>query len=144
MKFLKKIDKNFLYQFGTYLIVGGIATLVEWGLYYLFDPVAHLNTYLATALAFILSTLANWGAGRLLTFRHAQRPKLVKELAMIYAAAVIGLGLNELIMYLMLHFVVPGQTDFQKMLSKVVATGLVFFWNFFIRKLVIYRDRDQA
>ena len=134
------IDKKFIMQFGSYLIVGVIATIMEWIIIYLFANVMYINTYVSVALAFIISTFANWLAGRLLTFRHAEHRGIVKELASIYGASVIGLLLNELIMWVFLSFIFKNANATQNMVAKMIATGLVFFWNFFIRKLVIYKE----
>ncbi|NJP40469.1 GtrA family protein [Oscillospiraceae bacterium HV4-5-C5C] len=123
----------------SYAVVGVAATLVEWLFYYLFDPLLHLNTYIAVALAFIVSTLANWAGGRLLTFRHAPRQNVLRELSKIYAASSIGLLMNELIMWLLMRWFFSAGTNLQKMLAKVIATAVVFFWNYFIRERVIYK-----
>lgn len=128
----------------SYVIVGGVATLVEWGAYFLLDPVLGLNTYLAIVLSYIISTFANWVVGRLLTFRHAEKKSLLLELIQIYAVSVIGLGMNELIMYLMLNFVLPRPaSDFGKLCSKVLATAIVFSWNYLIRNRVIYKEKQN-
>lgn len=140
----KRIDKAFILHFLSYVLVGGLATLVEWGFFYLFDPVLHINTYLSTALAFVLSTFANWAFGRLITFRHSGRQNLLRELGMIYASSVVGLLLNEAIMFALLHLVFQNADSGQKMLTKIIATGLVFFWNFLIRDLVIYKKQPHG
>lgn len=126
-------------RFVSYALVGGLATLVEWGCFYLFGIAFHINTYLAVALSFAASTFANWLFGRLITFRNAAKKNLWKELSAIYAASIVGLLLNEGIMLFFLRLVFTEQTDFQKMLSKCVATAIVFFWNYLIRDKVIYR-----
>jgi len=134
------ITRRFILQFGSYFIVGLIATIVEWAAFYLFANIMHINTYLSVAIAFIFSTFVNWLAGRLMTFRGAEHKGIVKELSSIYAASLVGLGLNELIMWIILSFIFLAATPKQNMLAKMIATAIVFFWNFFIRKLVIYKD----
>jgi Predicted membrane protein len=130
-------------HFISYLVVGSIATLVEWGAYYCFDPVMHINTYTSVALAFVVSTFANWVAGRLMTYRNAAKQSLWKEIASIYGAAVIGLGLNELIMLFLLNVIMTSQTSTDKMISKVTATAIVFFWNYLIREFYIYKNDSK-
>lgn len=118
----------------SYLFVGGAATLVEWAFFWLFDSVLGVQYLWATALAFTISTFSNWLFGRLWTFRNAQRGNVWLELGKIYAAAVVGLLLNLLIMWVLVDRL--GLAD---MLSKIIATILVFSYNYLIRKLVIYR-----
>ena len=140
---LGKFSRDYIIHFLSYVLVGGIATIVEWVFYYLFDVRMHIETHYAVALAFVISTFANWLAGRLLTYKNVEGMDLKKEILSIYGAAVIGLVLNEIIMYVILHFIFIDANGLQKMIAKVVATGIVFFWNFFIRDLVIYKDKGK-
>ena len=58
----------------------------------------------------------------------------------IYATSVIGLLLNWLIMWFAIDCLrMLGLPSAPEMLAKIIATGVVFFWNFIIRKLVIYK-----
>lgn len=59
---------------------------------------------------------------------------MAAEIAGVYLAAAVGLLLNMGIM-----FVLVDALGWNEMLSKVIATGLVFVWNFLIRRLAIYR-----
>ena len=89
---------------------------------------------LATALAFVVSTFANWLAGRLLVFKKSDQ-SLLAELAQIYGTSIVGLLMNLGIMWVAVE-----QFGVQEMIAKIIATGIVFFWNFFIRKLLIYKE----
>ena len=115
-----------------YAIVGGIATVAEWVIFYFADKYLHYAP--AVIVAYLLSTLVNWGAGRLLMFREKSMG-LAAEIGSIYLTAVGGLGLNLLIMWVLVSGI--GLHD---MVSKVIATGLVFLYNYFVRRKWIYRD----
>ena len=118
-------------QFILYLVVGGIATVAEWVVFYLLDSKFSLHYVPAVSIAFILSTFVNWVCGKILLFH--EKKNLWKELTQIYFTSIAGLLMNLLIMW-----VAFDNLHINKMLSKIIATGIVFFWNFFIRKLVIY------
>ena len=117
-----------------YLIVGGLATIVEWSGFWFFFHMLHIQYLLATALAFVFSTFANWVFGRLLVFRGKQKQSLLKEIASIYLTSIGGLILNLLIMYVMVDFLSMGE-----MVAKITATVLVFSYNYLIRKKLIYK-----
>ena len=117
-----------------YLIVGGLATIVEWSGFWIFFDMLHIQYLLATALAFVFSTFANWLFGRLLVFRGKQNQSLLKEIASIYLTSIGGLILNLLIMYVMVDFLSMGE-----MVAKITATVLVFSYNYLIRKKLIYK-----
>lgn len=126
-------------KFLSYVIVGGLATLVEWTCYWIFRNSASIQYMAATVLAIVISTFSNWLFGRLITFRKSSpllSPKIFLEILQVYAASVIGLVLNMFIMWL-LH----GHLHIADMLSKMIATGTVFLYNYFIRILVIYREK---
>lgn len=126
-----KINEN-IKQFSIYLIVGGLATIVEWGCFYLLGNFLGTHYLVATALAFLVSTFANWLFGRWMLFKKAQG--IFKELLKIYLTSIAGLLLNLGIMWLAVEW-----CGVHKMAAKIIATGIVFFWNFLIRKLVIYK-----
>lgn len=117
-----------------YLIVGGLATIVEWSGFWIFFDMLHIQYLLATALAFVFSTFANWLFGRLLVFRGKHNQSLLKELASIYLTSIGGLLLNLAIMYVMVECL-----SVWEMLAKVTATVLVFSYNYLIRKKLIYK-----
>ena len=116
----------------NYLLVGGIATIVEWTGFGILTNLIHIQYLLSTVLAFVLSTFANWLFGRLLVFK-VSNGSLWRELASIYLASAVGLLLNLLIM-----FVLVQAFNFDKMLAKIVATVIVFAYNYLVRKLIIY------
>ena len=121
-----------LKQLFLYLIVGGIATLDEWVLFYIFDTKLGIHYMPATALAFMVSTFANWLAGKLILFKDWSN--VIPEIVKVYATSIAGLFFNLVLMWIMVDIM-----GLQEMVSKIIATGIVFMWNFLIRKYAIYK-----
>lgn len=138
MKKLLKIA--FFRQFFSYFLVGGIAAIVEWVSFALFSNLLNVNYIAATCLAFIFSTAANWFLGRLWTFRDNKSyiGKREKELLLVFTVSALGLLLNMGLMYLFVT-VLRLDSAMLKIIDKIASTGIVFFWNFFMRRLVIYK-----
>ncbi len=130
---MKIINKKFIQDFSLYLIVGGVATITEWVLFYILNSNLNLHYIIATTIAYILSTLVNLVAGRILVFKDT-KISLTNEVLAIYMVSILGLLMNILIMWFLVSIF-----SFKEMLSKVFATGIVFAWNFIIRKLIIYK-----
>ena len=125
-------------QFFVYLVVGALATVVEWGVFYALDYLQIMHYLISVTIAYIISTFANWLFGKVLLFHEKQN--IWKELGKIYATSVIGLLLNWLIMWFAIDCLgMLGLPRAPEMLAKIIATGVVFFWNFIIRKFVIYK-----
>lgn len=130
---LKKIDwKHFI----SYLFVGGAATLVEWLFFWLFEGVLQIQYLVATVLAIVISTFSNWLFGRLWTFKDSQKGNVLLEIGKIYVASIVGLLLNLLIMWALVDGI-----HLHEMLSKIIATGIVFLYNYLVRIWVIYRKK---
>lgn len=134
MKLKQLLDSKYMQGLFGYLIVGGLATIVEWAGFWLFSEKMGITYLLATALAFAISTFANWLFGRLLVFRGKQAQSLLREILSVYLASIVGLLLNLLIMFLLVQIF-----SVEKMLAKVSATILVFAYNYLVRKLIIYK-----
>ena len=132
-----KNKQQFIKQFISYLFVGGGATIVEWVGFWLFDHCLHIQYLIATAFAFFFSTFANWLFGRLLTFKNSDK-NIFLELAQIYLTSMIGLLFNLIIMYIFVS-----KFNLPDMLSKIIAKGIVFFYNFLVRKFIIYKNNES-
>lgn len=128
------MKRNNIKEFSLYLVVGGVATLTEWICFFIFDKCS-FHYAVATLLAYVISTFVNWLVGRLIVFK--QRPQSVlKEILSVYLASVIGLLLNLAIMWVAVDLLFCGE-----MPSKMMATAIVFTYNFLIRKLLIYKSK---
>ena len=125
------MNKNNIKDLLLYLVVGGVATVAEWAVFFVLIRCT-LHYTIATAIAYVLSTFVNWAVGRLLVFKST-KGSVLKEILSIYLVSVVGLLLNILIMWVAVDLI-----SFGEGISKIGATGIVFFFNFLVRKLVIY------
>ena len=127
-------------QFVSYFGVGGTAALVEWGVFSLLEYLLDVPYLLATILAFLVSTTVNWILGRTFTFKDsAYQEKKAKEAFLVFLVSAIGLVFNLVLMYLFVD-IIGMNTNLQKTAAKILATGIVFIWNFLSRKYWIYRE----
>ena len=123
--------KKTIKDIGLYAVVGGIATITEWIIFYFADQ--HFHYEVSVIIAYLLSTFVNWFAGRMLMFKESQM-KILVEIGSIYLTCLGGLGLNLLIMWILVSGV-----GIKDMVSKVLVTAIVFFYNYGVRRKLIYR-----
>lgn len=137
---MKLLNKANIKQFISYFFVGGVAAIVEWVMFFIFANVLQIYYFVSTVIAFIFSTTANWILGRITTFKdnNTYKDKKAKEAFLVFIVSAIGLLFNLILMYLFVT-VMGFDSSLGKTLSKIAATGIVFIWNFLIRKLVIYK-----
>lgn len=94
------------------------------GLYYI---IASVMSFIAGAsLSYILSVL--W-----IFNKRAIADKRL-EFFLFLAVGGVGVGLNSLFLYIFTEFV-----GLHYLLSKIVSASLVFFFNFFSRKVILFR-----
>ncbi len=130
----QKLNKQSLLKLFSYLIVGGGATVVEWAGFWFFHEFCGIQYLAATVIAIVISTFSNWLFGRLLTFRDAQKGNILLEIAKIYAVSIVGLLMNLGLMWLMVE-----QLAIWEMAAKMIATAIVFAYNYLVRVLFVYR-----
>lgn len=131
-------------KFMLYLVVGGTAALVEWGLFYLFLSIfsgikreAFTGTVLAaTALAFAIATLYHYFLGNVFVFEQGSRHERGAEVSLVFLVSTIGLLGNLVLMWI---FTSPRILGLSPFYSKVLASAVVTVWNYGSRKKWIFK-----
>lgn len=125
---------NLFIQMFRYLFVGGGAFVVDWGSLALFKLVG-LNLYVSTALAFVLGLIANFILSKAFVFK-AEKSSVgnTAEFIIYGIIGVIGLGLTELLM-----FILSEKIGIHFLIAKIIAAAIVLVWNFVARKVILYR-----
>lgn len=128
-------NKALIVQLLRYSVVGGVAFLVDYGSLWLLTEVVGLHHLVSAAIAFILGLVCNYVISTAWVFGESKVNNRWVEFAIFSIIGVIGLGLNELIIYLCtdvcgLHY----------MLSKIISTIIIFFWNFFARRFILFKS----
>ncbi|MDL2311394.1 GtrA family protein [Bacteroidales bacterium OttesenSCG-928-B11] len=113
-------------KFIKFCVVGGSGVIVDFGVTYLCKEIAKLNKYVSNSIGFIVAATTNFFLNRFWTFSY-QGSGMLRQYAMFFLFSLIGLGLNNSIIYL-LH----GKGKLNFYLSKLFAIGVVTFWNFFM------------
>ena len=123
-----------LQQFGRYVIVGGLAFMIDFGSLYSLTEFAGFHYLISTAGAFLLGLLTNYCLCRLWVFDRRTMESTPVEFLIFAVIGIVGLGLNEAIMWfvgevIQLHYLI----------GKVISAGIVLIWNFGARKLILFR-----
>ena len=126
MDLTRFIDKVFLLKFIKFCLVGFSGVFVDFGITYFFKEVMKFQKYYANAIGFTTAATTNYILNRIWTF-HSKNPQIVLEFSRFFIIALIGLGINSAIIWLM-----NGKFKVNFYLSKLVATIIVTGWNFLI------------
>ncbi|MGB2763457.1 MAG: GtrA family protein [Candidatus Aminicenantaceae bacterium] len=120
-------------QLFKYGFVGGIAFCVDFGSLFFLTEVIKIHYLISAAIAFILGLLTNYTLSILWVFpKRAIADKRI-EFLLFLIIGLVGLGLNEVIIWFFTEFI-----HFYYLISKLFSTVVVFFWNFFARKKLLF------
>lgn len=128
-------DKTLFVQLMRYTIVGGIAFVVDYGSLWLLTEFAGLHHLLSAAIAFILGLVCNYLISTAWVFGESKVSNRWLEFAAFAIIGIVGLGFNEVVIYLCTDIL-----GLHYMASKLVSTVIVFFWNFFARRFILFKS----
>lgn len=134
---LKKIfvhkTHNSYVQFFRYGFVSVIALVFDFGGLILLKQVAHINYLLAATISFLAGLVVNYLLSALWVFHSSKILNKKSEIVLFSAIGLVGLGLTDLILW-----VLTSKFKIYYILSKAIATVIVYFWNFGARKKYIF------
>jgi putative flippase GtrA len=121
-------------QLVRYTFVGGLAFLVDFGLLYVLTDGAGLYYLLSATLSFLAGLVVNYVLSVSWVFSRRTLESRWAEFLIFAIIGVVGVGLNALFMWLFTEVV-----GLHYLVSKMGSAVLVFLWNFFARKLSLFR-----
>ena len=126
-------------RIARYLVVGGVAACVDIGIFVVFAKGLGWNYLGVAAVGFCLATLVNYVLAVRLVFESGVRFRRRQELGLVYLVSGIGLFLNQLVLYVGID-VLGGEM----VLCKLVATSIVFGWNYGARAHFVFSAPTSA
>ena len=118
-----------------YLGVGAAAAVVDISLFAWFAGHLGYNYLVVGCLTFILATTVNYVLSVRLVFESGIRFARHHEVMLVFAISAVGLVLNQAVLYLCV-----GVLRMDLLLSKLIATGAVFGWNYAARSRFVFRS----
>jgi putative flippase GtrA len=124
-------------QFFRYLLVAVAAFAVDFGTYTILVKAVNVHPVIAATAGFMLGIIVNY----LLSIRWVfdKRSHSTKyELTVFTVIGLVGLGLTDLIVWL-----IAVEAGKDELVAKIVATAIVFFWNFGARKIILFNKEKS-
>ncbi|MBO6093066.1 MAG: GtrA family protein [Oscillospiraceae bacterium] len=141
---MKKEKAPQLSEVIKFLISGGICFLIQQALTIFFRSGVGLATWLAFFLAFLVAAAANYILSVLWIWPSAKGSNTAAKIGFLITS-LIGLGLNELIIWILrlafgedqILFTVFGKDVLMYMINTCISTVLVMIWNFFTKRAIL-------
>lgn len=133
--------KQLFWEFFRYVLVGGLAFVIDSGVLALFREFVlkggtPFELAVCTALGFIAGLIANYVLSLVFVFKKSENKGSGKSVAafVIFAlVGVIGLGLTELGMYIGVYVF-----KWHYIVTKILVAGAVLVWNYVGRKIFVF------
>lgn len=125
---------NSVIQLFRYCFVGGFAFIVDAGGLYVLTEFAGLYYLLSASISFILGLIVNYLLSTAWIFKKSKLANRWTEFVIYSAIGVVGLGLNALFLWIFTDCL-----QIYYMLSKIITAALVMLWNFFARKIILFK-----
>jgi putative flippase GtrA len=119
-----------------YLFVGSAAALVDIGLFTVFARLLGYNYLIVAACTFVVATGVNYGLSVRHVFESRVRFSRPYEIALVFAVSAIGLAVNQGVLFAAVSL------GNELIVSKVLATGIVFGWNYLVRANFVFKPQQ--
>ncbi len=129
----KILDNRLVKQILKFGVVGVVAFLIDYGLLYILTEFIGIYYLISAIISFTVSVIVNYIMSIKWVF-DVNKKQGVKEFIIFIILSIIGLIINEIIMYMMVNLV-----NIHYMISKLFSTGIVMVYNFVTRKIFIER-----
>jgi hypothetical protein len=116
-----------------YFFVGGTAAVVDISLFSIFASYLGWPWVPVSIATFILATLTNYFLSIRFVFDSGLRHKKHVEVIGVFIVSALALIVNQVALYLAIEFM-----GLHLIFSKIIATGVVFFWNYYGRSKFVF------
>jgi len=145
-------------RFLKFAVVGTIGAIVDFGTFNLLQTFTTLSIIGSNTISFTTAVLSNFIWNRYWTYPDSRSKPLRRQLVQFFVVNAAGWGINTGILLLLKGPCTTLLTNLGtalplamladpllvaalgKNFAKVIATGVVMFWNFFINRLWTYND----
>ena len=124
--------KKLFSQIIKFGFVGGTAFVIDAGLLFLLTEFCGIHYLISGMISFTASVIYNYILSVKWLFDAKKDANKTQEFIVFIVLSVIGLGINQLFMWLFVDMM-----HIYYMLSKIIATVIVMVYNFITRKIFL-------
>lgn len=118
------LTTSFILKFLKFAAVGFSGLFVDYLFTYIFKEYIKVQKYIANSIGFTIAATSNYVLNRIWTF-ESNNPEIAFEYSSFLIISIIGLGINNLVIWLILR-----KFKMNFYLAKFFAICVVTLWNF--------------
>ena len=116
-----------------YFFVGSISAVIDISLFSIFASYFKFPWAIVSIITFIIATLANYFISIRFVFKSGLRYKKHHEIFGVFIVSSLALFINQILLYLFIE-----KMNLHLIISKCLTTGMLFLWNYYGRKKIIF------
>lgn len=128
------LTTSFILKFLKFAAVGFSGLLVDYAFTYIFKEWLKVQKYVANSIGFTIAASSNYFLNRVWTF-ESDNPDIAMEYSEFLIISIIGLGLNNLILWLIVK-----RFKINFYLAKFFAIIVVTLWNFLANFFITFNQ----
>jgi putative flippase GtrA len=162
LKTLTREKRQDIVRFLKFCLVGAIGTGVDFGLFNLFHNVLGIHAVISNTLSVSAAIVNNYTWSRFWVYPETKNQQGGRKLVQFIIVSLIAWSLNTGILWSTEHWLLGEAGLFAGIVApiaamigvehgvlssnaaKVIATGIVLFWNFFANRLWTFKDVDEV
>ena len=130
--------KKLIAQIVKFGVVGGTAFLIDYGVMIALTELCGINYLISSGISFVVSVIYNYILSVRWVFEVDENGDKRKEFVIFIVLSLIGLGLNQLLMWVFVSMI-----HIFYMVAKIIVTAIVMLYNFITRKLFLEKKHDS-
>jgi len=130
--------KSLILEIIRFALVGGLCFIVDYGVMVALKELLGVHYLIAAAVSFTVSVIVNYILCVVWAFKGDEKTNKV-VMAAFFMTSLVGLGLNELFMWIFVDFI-----HISYLIAKIVTAVLVMIWNYITKKKALYMKRKEA
>ena len=128
------LSTSFILKFLKFAAVGFSGLLVDYAFTYLFKEIFKIQKYVANSIGFTIAASTNYILNRMWTF-ESDNPDIALEYTEFLAISIVGLGINNLILWL-----IVSKFKINFYVAKFFAICVVTLWNFLANFFITFNQ----
>jgi putative flippase GtrA len=112
-------------------MVGGVAAIANISTLMLFKEIFLVHYLLSNCIGFFVGLFVNYFFSKLFVFTRKFKFNRIKEFLCYFLISIVGLGFDSILIWIFTE-----KIRLYYLLSKIISTIIVFWWNFLSRNYI--------